>query len=180
VSRPTRPASKKTQPPVLLKAVYSGSFFLQIPHLSVFLHSSHNHAPTNHHRSHHLTRQACLANQGLRAGHPPNMGLFTAWNRFPSEPGWKSHSIEVEKLAGSKCRSPRWEIKKILEQRWRGITIRYTLLKQHFCFPPVLTEFSHRVPRPNSCCHDETQIQSRFGPDDQLASWMPSLSPRPS
>jgi hypothetical protein len=53
---------------------------------SVFLHSSHNHTPTNHHRSHHLTRQACSANQGLRAGHPPNMGLFTAWNRFPS--GW--------------------------------------------------------------------------------------------
>ena len=53
---------------------------------SVFLHSSHNHAPTNHHRSHHLTRQACSANQGLRASHPPNMGLFTAWHRFPS--GW--------------------------------------------------------------------------------------------
>jgi hypothetical protein len=51
---------------------------------SVFLHSSHNHAPTNHHRSHHLTRQACSANQGLRAGHPPNMGLFTTWNRLPS------------------------------------------------------------------------------------------------
>ena len=46
--------------------------------------SSHNHAPTNHHRSHHLTRQACSANQGLRAGHPPNMGLFTTWNRLPS------------------------------------------------------------------------------------------------
>ena len=51
---------------------------------SVFIHSSHNHASTNHHRSHHLTRQACSANQGLRASHPPNMGLFTAWHRFPS------------------------------------------------------------------------------------------------
>jgi hypothetical protein len=51
---------------------------------SVFLHSSHNHAPTHHHRSHHLTRQACSANQGIRAGHPPNMGLFTTWNRLPS------------------------------------------------------------------------------------------------
>ena len=51
---------------------------------SVFLHSSHNHAPTNHHRSHHLTRQACSANQGLRAGHPPNMGLFTTWSILPS------------------------------------------------------------------------------------------------
>ena len=51
---------------------------------SVFLHSSHNQAPTNHHRSHHLTRQACSANQGLRASHPPNMGLFTAWHRFLS------------------------------------------------------------------------------------------------
>ena len=59
---------------------------------SVFLHSSHNHAPTNHHRSHHLTRQACSANQGLRASHPPNMGLFTAWHRFlsswPGSPEW--------------------------------------------------------------------------------------------
>jgi hypothetical protein len=51
---------------------------------SVFIHSSHNHASTNHHRSHHLTRKACSANQGLRASHPPNMGLFTAWHRFPS------------------------------------------------------------------------------------------------
>jgi hypothetical protein len=59
---------------------------------SVFLHSSHNHVPTNHHRSHHLTRQACSANQGLRAGHPPNMGLFTAWNRFTS--GWPVYSLE--------------------------------------------------------------------------------------
>ena len=59
---------------------------------SVFLHSSHNHAPTNHHRSHHLTRQACSANQGLRVSHPPNMGLFTAWHRFlsgwPGSPEW--------------------------------------------------------------------------------------------
>jgi hypothetical protein len=81
-SRPTR----KTQPPVLLKVVYSGSFSLQIPRASgtsVFIHSNHNHASTNHHRSHHLTRQACSANQGLRASHPPNMGLFTAWHRFP-------------------------------------------------------------------------------------------------
>jgi hypothetical protein len=53
---------------------------------SVFIHSSHNHASTNHHRSHHLTRQACSANQGLRASHPPNMGLFTAWHRFLA--GW--------------------------------------------------------------------------------------------
>ena len=52
---------------------------------SVFIHSSHNHASTNQHRSHHLTRQACSANQGLRACHPPNMGLFTA-HRSPS--GW--------------------------------------------------------------------------------------------
>ena len=52
----------------------------------VFIHSSHNHASTNHHRSHHLTRQACSANQGLRVSHPPNMGLFTAWHRFLS--GW--------------------------------------------------------------------------------------------
>jgi hypothetical protein len=59
---------------------------------SVFLHSSHNHAPTNHHRSHHLTRQACSANQGLRVGHPPNMGLFTAWNRFTSS--WPVYSLE--------------------------------------------------------------------------------------
>jgi hypothetical protein len=51
---------------------------------SVFIHSRHNHASTNHHRSHHLTRQACSANQGLRASHPPNMGLFTTWHRFPS------------------------------------------------------------------------------------------------
>ena len=63
---------------------------------SVFIHSSHNHASTNHHRSHHLTRQACSANQGLRASHPPNMGLFTAWHRFPSrlarESGMASHN----------------------------------------------------------------------------------------
>ena len=26
---------------------------------SVFIHSSHNHTSTNHHRSHYLTRQAC-------------------------------------------------------------------------------------------------------------------------
>jgi hypothetical protein len=49
---------------------------------SVFIYTSHNHASTNHHRSHHLTRLACSANQGLRASHPPNMGLFTAWHRF--------------------------------------------------------------------------------------------------
>ena len=61
---------------------------------SIFIHSSHNHASTNHHRSHHPTRQACSANQGLRASHPPNMGLFTAWHRFLSGailgcgPGW--------------------------------------------------------------------------------------------
>ena len=59
---------------------------------SIFIHSSHNHASTNHHRSHHLTRQACSANQGLRASHPPNMGLFTAWHRFlsgwPGSPEW--------------------------------------------------------------------------------------------
>jgi hypothetical protein len=89
LSHPTRPA-RKTQPLVLLKAVYSGRFSLQIPRLlggtSIFIHSSHNHASTNHHRSHHLTRQACSANQGLRASHPPNVGLFTAWHRFPS--GW--------------------------------------------------------------------------------------------
>ena len=63
---------------------------------SIFIHSSHNHASTNHHRSHHLTRQACSANQGLRAGHPPNMGLFTAWHRFLSglarESGMASHN----------------------------------------------------------------------------------------
>ena len=63
---------------------------------SVFIHSSHNHASTNHHRSHHLTRQACSANQGLRASHPPNMGLFTAWHRFLSglarESGMASHN----------------------------------------------------------------------------------------
>jgi hypothetical protein len=59
----------------------------------VFMHSSHNHASTNHHRSHHLTRQACSANQGLRASHPPNMGLFTAWHRFPSGlAGMASHN----------------------------------------------------------------------------------------
>ena len=85
--RPTRPA-RKTQPLVLLKAVYSGSFSLQIPRLSGYKHfyplKPHNHASTNHHRSHHLTRQACSANQGLRVGHPPNMGLFTTWNRLPS------------------------------------------------------------------------------------------------
>ena len=81
------------QPPVLLKAVYSGSFSLQIPRARgtrVFIHSSHNHASNNHHRSphltSHLTRQACSANQGLRTSHPPNMGLFTAWHRFSS--GW--------------------------------------------------------------------------------------------
>ena len=87
VSSPTQPA-RKTQPPVLLKAVYSGSFSLQIPRALGYkhIHSSHNHAPTNHHRSHHLTRQACSANQRLRACHPPNMGLFTAWHRSPS--GW--------------------------------------------------------------------------------------------
>ena len=95
--RPTRPA-RKTQPLVLLKAVYSGSFSLQIPRLSGYKHfyplKPHNHASTNHHRSHHLTRQACSANQGLRVSHPPNMGLFTAWHRFPSGailgcgPGW--------------------------------------------------------------------------------------------
>jgi hypothetical protein len=85
--RPTWPA-RKMQPLVLLKAVYSGSFSLQIPWASGYklIHSSHNHASTNNHRSHHLTRQACSANQGLRASYPPNMGLFTAWRRFPS--GW--------------------------------------------------------------------------------------------
>jgi hypothetical protein len=61
------------------------------------LHSSHNHASTNHHRSHHLTRKACSANQGLRASHPPNMGLFTAWHRFLSglarESGMASHNF---------------------------------------------------------------------------------------
>jgi hypothetical protein len=51
---------------------------------SVSIHSSHNHASTNHHRSHHLTRQACSANQRLRMSHSPNMGLFTAWHRFSS------------------------------------------------------------------------------------------------
>jgi hypothetical protein len=93
---PPRPA-RKMQPPVLLNAIYSGSFSLQLPQpwgTSVFIHSSHNHASTNHHRSHHLTRQACSANQGLRASHPPNMGFFTAWHRVPSgailecSPGW--------------------------------------------------------------------------------------------
>jgi hypothetical protein len=63
---------------------------------SVFIHSSHNHASTNHHRSHHLTRQACSANQGLMVSHPPNIGLFTAWHRFPSglarESGMDSHN----------------------------------------------------------------------------------------
>jgi hypothetical protein len=63
---------------------------------SVFIHSSHNHASTNHHRSYHFTRQPCSANQGLRASHPPNMGLFTAWHRFPSrlarESGMASHN----------------------------------------------------------------------------------------
>jgi hypothetical protein len=58
----------------------------------VFLHSSHNHAPTNHHRSHYVTRQAYSANQRLRAGHPPNIGLFTTWNRFPS--GWPVYSLK--------------------------------------------------------------------------------------
>ena len=62
----------------------------------VFMHSSHNHASTNHHRSHHLTRQACSANQGLRGSHPPNMGLFTAWHRFlfrlARESGMASHN----------------------------------------------------------------------------------------
>jgi hypothetical protein len=84
VSRPTQPA-RKTQPLVLLKAVYSGNFFLQIPQpllLQVFFSTpATTTPPTNNHRSHHLTRQARSANQGLRAGHPPNMGLFTAWNR---------------------------------------------------------------------------------------------------
>ena len=37
VLHPTRPA-RKTQPPVLLKAVYSGSFSLQIPRLSGYKH----------------------------------------------------------------------------------------------------------------------------------------------
>jgi hypothetical protein len=61
---------------------------------SFFMHSSHNHASTNHHRSHHLTRQGCSANQGLMACHPPSMDLFTAWHRFLSGtilgccPGW--------------------------------------------------------------------------------------------
>jgi hypothetical protein len=66
---------------------------------SIFMHSNHNHASTNHHRSHHLTRQACSPNQGLRAGHPPNMGLFTAWHRFPSglarESGMASHGDKM-------------------------------------------------------------------------------------
>ena len=52
---------------------------------SVFIHSGHRHASTNHRRSHHLTGLACSANQGLRVSHPPNMGLFTAWHRFPSD-----------------------------------------------------------------------------------------------
>jgi hypothetical protein len=59
---------------------------------SIFIHSSHNHTSNNHDRSHHLTRQACSANQGLRVSHPPNMGLFTAWHRFlsgwPGSPEW--------------------------------------------------------------------------------------------
>jgi hypothetical protein len=74
---PTRPA-RKTQPPVLLKAVYSGSFSLQIPRLSrgtiIFIHSSHNHASTNHHRSHHLTRQA-LSQSGIKGGPSTKHGL---------------------------------------------------------------------------------------------------------
>jgi hypothetical protein len=81
---PTRSA-RKMQPLILLKAVYSGSFSL-LSGYKHFIHSSHSHASTNHHRSHHLTRQACSANQGLRVSHPPNMGLFTAWHRSPS--GW--------------------------------------------------------------------------------------------
>ena len=71
-----------------------------------FSHSSHNHAPTNHHRSHHPTRQACSANQGLRAGHPSNMGLFTAWHRFPSgwpeSPEWLPHNDPNSKHPGSR------------------------------------------------------------------------------
>jgi hypothetical protein len=63
---------------------------------SVFIHSSQNHASNNHHRSHHLTRQACSANQGLRVSHPQNMGLFTAWHRFlsswPGSPEWLTTS----------------------------------------------------------------------------------------
>ena len=52
--------------------------------ISIFSTQATTTPQTNHHRSHHLTRQACSANQGLRASHPPNMGLFTAWHRFPS------------------------------------------------------------------------------------------------
>jgi hypothetical protein len=74
---------------------------------SVFIHSSHNHASTNHHRSHHLTRQACSANQGLRAGHLPNMGLFTAWHRFlsgwPGSPEWLPTMGNVYELQKRKC-----------------------------------------------------------------------------
>jgi hypothetical protein len=53
---------------------------------SVFMHSSHNHALTNHHRSHHLTRQACSANRGLRASHHQIWAFLLPGTDFC--PGW--------------------------------------------------------------------------------------------
>jgi hypothetical protein len=71
LSCPTWPASKM-QPPVLLKAVYSGSFFLQIPHLSSYKCFSPLQLQPHPHQSPQVTspHQAGLLSQSEIKGGP--------------------------------------------------------------------------------------------------------------
>jgi hypothetical protein len=58
---------------------------------SVFLSSSHNHAP---HQSPQVTSRhqaGSLSQSGIK-GHLLNMGLFTTWSRLPS--GWPVYSLK--------------------------------------------------------------------------------------
>jgi hypothetical protein len=75
--RPTRPASK-TQLPVLLKAGYSGSFFLQIPRLSGYKCFSPLKPQPRPHQSPQVTspHQAGLLSQsGIKGGPSTKHGL---------------------------------------------------------------------------------------------------------
>ena len=101
LSCPTWPASKM-QPPVLLKAVYSGSFFLQIPHLSSYKCFSPLQPQPRPHQSPQVTspHQAGLLSQSGIKGEPSTKyGLVYCLAQISvqlaRESGMASHSVCV-------------------------------------------------------------------------------------
>jgi hypothetical protein len=96
MSGPTLPASKKTQPPVLLKAVFTqAAFFFKFPSLSSYKCFSPFEQQPRPHQSPQVTsphQAGSLSQSGIKGGPSTKHGLVYCLARFLS--GWPVYSLE--------------------------------------------------------------------------------------